>query len=250
LMTEPSAKTLRARLDSMNKPLLAVIVTHGHPDHYGGVSAVVEGKQGVPVYAAEGVANFLKMADGQIGSTLRGYGIPFPEKRVLPDHPVKNGESVTIGGLQFTVYELGPGESHADALWILNGPKKVAFIGDTAYNGTHVYLADGHSAAYLKNLAGLKKRLSGATVLYPGHGAPGGTEMIDYTRRYVEAFRKNVAELSGGSGKLADAQKGELARRMAVVAPGDRLPQFVMYGADAVAAEEAAAAKSATSGVK
>lgn len=237
LMTVPEAKGLRARLESLKKPLLGVIVTHGHPDHYGGVAEVVAGKAGVPIYATEGVFRFLKAADEQIGKTLKSYGIPFADTRALPNRAVKDGESVTLGGLRLTALELGPGESNADAAWVLEGAQRVAFIGDCAANQTHVYLADGHSGTLLQNLSAVKKKIGRVALYYPGHGAPGRGEIFDWTRKYVETFRKQVLALSAGSGKLSEAQKSELARRMARFVPGNRLPQFVYYGADAVAAE-------------
>ena len=38
-LTVSDSVALRARLDALHKPLAAVLLTHGHPDHYNGVSA-------------------------------------------------------------------------------------------------------------------------------------------------------------------------------------------------------------------
>lgn len=43
------AHALRAAFDRLHKPLLAVPLTHGHPDHYNGVSALLAGQGEVPV---------------------------------------------------------------------------------------------------------------------------------------------------------------------------------------------------------
>jgi glyoxylase-like metal-dependent hydrolase (beta-lactamase superfamily II) len=34
MMINSDAKVLRQYIDNINKPLIAVIITHGHPDHY------------------------------------------------------------------------------------------------------------------------------------------------------------------------------------------------------------------------
>src|SRR2546430_732298 len=49
-LTVSDGKALRARVDALGKPLVAILLTHGHPDHYNGVSYLIEGRR-VPVYA-------------------------------------------------------------------------------------------------------------------------------------------------------------------------------------------------------
>ena len=46
----PTSRALRAQVESLQKPLLAVLVTHAHPDHYGGVVELVGGDD-LPVIA-------------------------------------------------------------------------------------------------------------------------------------------------------------------------------------------------------
>jgi glyoxylase-like metal-dependent hydrolase (beta-lactamase superfamily II) len=52
-------EALRARLRALNKPLLAILVTHPHPDHFNGVFGLVQDKE-VPVYAASSVARVIE----------------------------------------------------------------------------------------------------------------------------------------------------------------------------------------------
>ena len=53
-LTVSDSRAVRARLEAIGKPLLAVLVTHPHPDHYAGVAAVVAGNN-VPIVAAASV---------------------------------------------------------------------------------------------------------------------------------------------------------------------------------------------------
>ena len=48
--TVPGGRALRERADALGKPLLGVVVTHAHPDHYGGLVELRRGLD-VPVFA-------------------------------------------------------------------------------------------------------------------------------------------------------------------------------------------------------
>ena len=56
-------RALRARVDATGKPLGAVIVTHAHPDHYGGLTALVDGLEQVPIFAVQGVIDAIRRDD-------------------------------------------------------------------------------------------------------------------------------------------------------------------------------------------
>lgn len=243
-MTVAESRKLRGELDALHKPLLAVLVTHGHPDHYGGVTGLV-GADDVPVIATREVDRIIRRDDQAKGEALKNAGIPWAERRTFPNKQVESGESVVLGGLRFTAHDAGPGESHADAYWVMDGSPKVAFVGDLAVNRVHAFLADGHSGAWLEKLGAIKSALvkSGVSRIYPGHGEPGGVELFDWTRAYLTEYRRNVGELAGGKPALSAAQKEELSRRMAAFLPENRVPQFVTRSADPVAAELAGGAR-------
>jgi glyoxylase-like metal-dependent hydrolase (beta-lactamase superfamily II) len=235
-------KAVRARLEALGKPLLAVLVTHGHPDHYNGITEILAGAT-VPVIATHGVDRVIRENDAAKAEQWVGtFGAEWPPKRTFPNRTVKDGESVTFDGVTFTVHDLGPGESHSDSYWATDlGDGKIAFIGDAVLQGVHAYVTDGHTTQWLANLELLRRELAGAKLLYPGHGEPGGLELLGWQKDYLEKYRAAVKDLAKGQARLSDEQKKELVARMKVVLPNDRLEFLIPLGADPVAAELAAA---------
>ncbi len=75
------ARAFRARLDALKLPLLAVLVTHGHPDHFNGVVELVRGLPDVPVYAtAAGRQVIEDVAEAKRAQWAPTYGAEWPEE--------------------------------------------------------------------------------------------------------------------------------------------------------------------------
>ena len=240
----PDAQAFRARLDALGKPLAAVLVTHAHPDHYNGVGVLVEGLD-VAVHATADVARVIaEIHEAKNAQWAPVYGDAWPRDTRLPDATVGDGETLAIGGAGLRVHDLGPGESHAASLIVVEAPDAapVAFIGDLAYSGVHAYNADGHSAAWLAALDRAAGRLAGVDLLSPGHGEPGGRELLAAQRRYQLMLREAVRNLAAGADHLDEAATRELTARMTSFLPGAPLEWLVGLSADPVAAELAAEA--------
>jgi hypothetical protein len=67
------------------------------------------------------------------------------------------------------------------------------FTADIVYNGVHAWAGAGvtreNIANWLKVIAELKARFTHTGVtLYPGHGTPGGIELLDVIRSYLSDF--------------------------------------------------------------
>jgi glyoxylase-like metal-dependent hydrolase (beta-lactamase superfamily II) len=243
-LTNSDARALRERLDALHKPLLAVLITHGHPDHYNGLTALIEGHPDVPIYASASVLAVIESSDAAKEVQWKPtFGTEWPEQRTFPNKVVRDGERITLAGLAFTMHEVGPGESHADTYWLLDGTTPQVFLGDIVLHGEHAYVSDGHTSAWLANLAALRRELPETGVLHPGHGSAGGLELLDWQEEYLTRYREEVASLRGDSDKLSDEQKQELTQRMKTRYPDAGLEFLIANGADAVATELAASAQ-------
>jgi glyoxylase-like metal-dependent hydrolase (beta-lactamase superfamily II) len=235
------AKALAARLAALRKPLLAVFVTHAHPDHFNGLPYVAD--DDVPVYSTTAVSETIKeIAVPKREQWQPVYGDEWPDRFRVPDRPLPGGGTVEVGGLRVEIHDLGAAESHADScLLVRSGRDSAAFIGDLAFDGVHSYTADGHVTHWLETLDRLNEDLDGIR-LYPGHGNPGGSALLADQRRYLLTYGETVRRLTSADsdGRLSDSGRQELHDTMVRFLPEAPLEWMVKLGADAVAAELAA----------
>jgi len=237
-LTRSESRALRARVEALGKPLHAVLVTHAHPDHIAGLTELV-GTADVPIIALATVARLMHATEdakrAQWGPIYKDEWI---SHWTYPTRLVQDRDAITFDGITYRIYDLGPGgDCDANALWIIEAEPRAAFIGDLAFNGTHVYTADDHILAWLANLENARTVLADVPTLYPGHGAAGSLDLLDAQRAYLLAYIAAVKDLSGGAPALSEEAKGELVARMERVRPGVGLTFMIALGADAVAAE-------------
>ncbi len=242
-LTVSDSKALKQKFDEIGKPLLAVLLTHGHPDHYNGISTLV-GSNKVPVYATAAVKKVVVDDDDAKDKQWKPvFKEQWPATRMFPTDEVKDKQRLSFDGMTFVAHELGAGESHADSYWTLEGPKQTAFIGDLVLNGSHAYTNDGHTAAWIKSLSRLQKELKGVKKLMPGHGPAGDAAILAWETAYLTKYRSEVERIRAGQPKVSDEGKKTLEAQMKAAFPEAGNVFMISLGADTVAAELAAASK-------
>jgi glyoxylase-like metal-dependent hydrolase (beta-lactamase superfamily II) len=204
----PDARALRERVDALGKPLLGVVVTHAHPDHYGGLAELTRGLD-VPVFATAGVIDVIRRDDAVKEQILRPtFGDDWAAERRFPDTAIADGETLRLDGIALRATDLGPGESPHDSIWTLAGDDRTVFTADVAYDRKHGYLADGFHAEWLANIGRLRRELPAGATLHPGHGEPCGLEVLDWQEGYISTALDAVRE--------ADWSRPEEAQRTAM----------------------------------
>ena len=186
-----SARALRARAEAIGKPIAAVLLTHGHPDHYTGLAAFPD----LPRYASQGALDFAHEEDVVKSPVATMYlGDDYPKVRVFPDRIVEDGFVLSVDGLDFRFTYVGPGESPSDGMWsIVHRGVTHAFVGDTVADRCHCFFRDGHAQAWLGALDRLDAMLDANARLYIGHGpTPATKAAIAWQRSYVHAFLEAI----------------------------------------------------------
>lgn len=234
LLTVSESKALRAGVQRLGKPLQAVLLTHSHPDHYGGLTELVAGDD-VPIIAPQGVIDIIARDDEAKEQILRPmFGDEWAAERTFPNAPIRDGESVTIDDATFTVIDLGPSESAHDSPWVFGQDERTVFLGDQIYGRKHCYLADGFHEDWLRNIQTLSERFPDDTVFHIGHGGPATPADWDWQRRYIETFLDAVEAADWSNREQANA---EVATAMKRFLPTDELSFLMELSIEPVAAK-------------
>ena len=139
-----------------------ILLTHGHFDHIAALGEIAE-KTGAEIYISEKDVELLRDENKNASMLFFGLDIHFD----MPVKTVKNGDTITVGKLEFTVQET-PGHTKGSVCYFA---EKAIFTGDTifaaGYGRTDLY--GGEYAALRVSLMELAPKLKGKRI-YPGHG--------------------------------------------------------------------------------
>ena len=156
------ASDIRLELAGRGASCAAILVTHGHWDHLGGVADLAEGT-GAPVHMAGDERFLLEQVNDYVppGVRLRAY---------VPDVLLAGDETLELAGITFETLRV-PGHSPAHLAYAADG---ALFSGDVLFAGS-VGRADLPGADWdvlVSSIKALADRFPPETTIYPGHGPP------------------------------------------------------------------------------
>ncbi len=156
---------IKKKLNQINKPLKAILLTHAHFDHIGALDDVVA-KYQVPIYMHRLEFDFLTDTYKNGSEKFKQYGLEPITSNVSPNQ-LDEG-SVEIEGFQFNVLHT-PGHSPGSLSFVFD---EFAVVGDTLFKQgigrTDLYKGDYETlvASILNKIFELDEDLP----LFPGHG--------------------------------------------------------------------------------
>jgi len=155
------AAELRLQLARSGARCAAILITHSHFDHLGGVADLAEGT-GAPVYmpAAESAA-LERPEDFYPGMGVRPY---------TPDVLLEGDETLELAGIGFRTLRV-PGHSPGHVAYLADG---ALFSGDVLFAGSvgRTDLPFSSWETLLASIRSLVEELPPETAVYPGHGRP------------------------------------------------------------------------------
>lgn len=241
-----SAREALLQIGEAGKPVAAMLLTHAHPDHIGGLDLFKRAYPEAIFYASEGTAEELR--DDTQGYQKLSREIlkdKAPSGYAVPDQVFGVLTRLKIGGLDVEARELGPGEATSATVYYLPASGDL-FGGDIAINQMTDFLLEGRTKAWLAQIEALRHLYPDVETLFPGHGQPAeAAPLFDRQASYLTFIRDAVA-VQIAAGGMEGGGLSPSARRYVADAVkarfGDNPPVAVIpalgeLNADAVAKE-------------
>jgi len=223
--TVDNANRVVNAIREIHKNLSFVFFTHAHSDHILGATVIQH---------AFPKAKFIATATVTAEVEKNGERLRQLFTKILSDAKVQDtiADSVVIPSiisstaLQFEdtkiqIIEVKSGESESSAMMYI--PKLgILFSGDVLYHDVHLWLRDGKFEDWVANLL-MVKGLPGLKTIYPGHGTPANTSLIDRNIEYIQNYIKIVES----SKSVQDA-----VEKMKEAYPGYRMERILQLGVE------------------
>jgi len=162
VVVDPGADADRVRMElaGFGSRCAAILVTHGHWDHLGGIADLAD-ETGAPVCMAEDERTLLEDVNSFTppGVELRSY---------TPDILLQGDEVLELAGITFETLRV-PGHSPAHLAYYAEG---CLFSGDVLFAGSvgRVDLPGADWDTLVESIRSLADRYPPETVVYSGHG--------------------------------------------------------------------------------
>ncbi len=149
-------------LEENGLELVAVLLTHGHPDHLLGLKEVVDAT-GVPAYMHPADAQMVKSIPPLFLRMLGLEDLELPEEFL----PLEDGQELELAGMKFKVLHT-PGHSEGSVCFLADG---VLFAGDLVFRGSigRTDFPGGSMQTLLRSVKEKVFTLPSDTRILPGH---------------------------------------------------------------------------------
>lgn len=152
------------------KQVKALVVTHFHEDCLGGMKAFHE--EGIKSWANQSTIEILKKE----------------EAAILPEIGFGNSTQIKIGKEEVKLIYFGEGHTRDNIVGYI--PSKEALFGGCLVKSLGAgkgYLGDANTEEWSNTVKKIKTTYPKLKVVIPGHGKPGGVDLLDFT---IEMFGK------------------------------------------------------------
>jgi glyoxylase-like metal-dependent hydrolase (beta-lactamase superfamily II) len=241
-----SARAVVEHIKGLERPVAALLLTHAHPDHIGGIEQFKRAFPNAPLYASQATINELRSDSlGYQKLTREVLGKAAPGSYPLPERVLRDRQRLRLAGLELEVREMGAGEATSATVVYLPASRDLV-LGDVAITGMTDFLLEGRTGPWLRQLAALRAAYPRAKWAFPGHGRPmPAADLLRHQKAFLTFVRTAAAEQirlgRTADGRLSEAGRSAVAeavrRRFGSLPPVALIPRLEELNADAVARE-------------
>lgn len=194
------------------KPVVAVINTHYHGDHWLGNHAFADAYgPALPIYAHPGSIAAIRGVEGNLWRTLMEQWTNQASagtRVVAPDQPLAHGQELKFGDVTLRMHHYGKAHTASD-ICVEVVEDRLTCIGDVAMDRRIANMDDGSYLGSLKTYAELEKNAA-SRIWLPGHGEPGAS-VLTWNRELFEGIYQ-PCEQAVKEGKDMEAAKAMVLR--------------------------------------
>lgn len=189
----PDASKAREYIDSLNKPIERLIISHSHPDHWFGSELFKDTK----IYALKEVKEEIEQLGDTIINNYQFFnqsGPLVPLMKIAPTHVLEEG-NLTIDGIDMVIKKVTGTEG--ETISMVEIPKdKVLIAQDVIYSNCHIFLAQNEKNRnnWIKALEELKN--NNYRLVLGGHGTPANNEVFAEVIQYIKDADECLNKLS------------------------------------------------------
>ncbi len=206
LITFDQVDALADWVKGFGKRLVGVLLTHGHSDHWIGLSRLREHFPGLRGLATKDVLARAQFEAANLGAYWQGvFAGQIPTDPVLPE--LFDADSINLDGHPLRVIDIGQGDVENST--IVHAPSIDAVVaGDVCYNQVHMMTAYTDAAARAAWIASLDAIAAmKPSIVVSGHkrvDAPDYPDTIEQSKQYLRDFSRVASERDTVDGIVAE----------------------------------------------
>ena len=202
------ARAALAAVKALGRPVHAILITHGHPDHYAGIGVFKAAYPDAVVWSSQTTYNTINNDPYKFNALMHKVApSDSPQTFTLPDRVFEKDATLHIDGLTVVTREFGKAEANSATVYYLPASGDL-YVGDLVLNHhLHALFGEEATTEWLAALDRVSLIYPNATTIHPGHGATGPkARLLSDERDYILTTRRMAMEELAKSGPTPEAE--------------------------------------------